>query len=47
MGTDVTGVMDEELTEELGRIVQRFRGKLVKVTITEVNENESKRGRKA
>jgi hypothetical protein len=24
--------MDEELTEELGKIAQRFRGKLVKVT---------------
>jgi hypothetical protein len=43
----LVGVMDEETVGELTKAAQRFRGKIVKVTIIEVKENELKRGRKA
>jgi hypothetical protein len=47
METALTGVMDEEMAEDLSKAAQRFRGKLVKVTIPEVNEQERKpRGRR-
>jgi hypothetical protein len=45
--TVLAGVMDEEMVGELTKAVQRFRGKVVKSTIIEVQENESKRGRKS
>jgi hypothetical protein len=45
--TALVGVMDEEMLGELTKAAQRFRGKMVKVTIIGVHENESKRGRKS
>jgi hypothetical protein len=45
--TALVGVMDEEMVGELTNAAQRFRGKIVKVTIIEVKESESKRGRKS
>ena len=40
METTLSGVMDDELIDELTKVAQRFKGKLVKVTIIEVNEQE-------
>jgi hypothetical protein len=47
METTLTGMMDEELTEELSRVGQRFRGKQVKITIQEVTDEPKSRQRKA
>jgi hypothetical protein len=47
METALTGVMDDEMIEELSKSAQRFRGKLVKIVIQEVNDQERKlRGRR-
>ncbi len=37
METQLTGVMDDELIDELQKIAQRFKGKIVRVVIQEVN----------
>jgi hypothetical protein len=42
----VTGVMNDELVEELQRIAQRFMGKQVKVIIQEFNGEEKSRRRR-
>jgi hypothetical protein len=47
METTLTGMMDEELTEELSKAAQRFRGKQVKITIEEVTDEPKSRGRKS
>jgi hypothetical protein len=47
METTLTGMMDEELTEELSKVAQRFRGKQVQITIEEVNDEPKSRGRKS
>ena len=46
METTLTGIMDEQLTEELAKVAQRFRGKQVKITIQEVHDEPRSRGRK-
>ena len=46
METTLTGMMDEDLTEEL-KVAQRFRGKQVKITIEEVIDEPKSRGRKS
>ena len=47
METTQTGMMDEELTEELSKAAQRFRGKQGKITIEEVTDESKSRGRKS
>jgi hypothetical protein len=47
METTLTGMMDEQLTEELSKVAQRFRGRQVKITIEEVNDEPKSRGRKS
>jgi hypothetical protein len=42
----LTGVMNDELVEELQRIAQRFTGKQVKVIIQEFNGEEKSRRRR-
>jgi hypothetical protein len=41
METARMGVRDDERIEALSKSAQRFRGKLIKVIIIEVSENES------
>lgn len=43
METQMTGVMDEEFIEELAKAAQRFKGKIVKVVLQEVNGQEKKK----
>jgi hypothetical protein len=47
MKTTLTGMMDEQLTEELSKVAPRFRGKQVEITIQEVHDEPKSRGRKS
>jgi hypothetical protein len=47
METTLTGMMDEQLTEELSKVAQRFRGRQVKITIQELTDESKSRGRKS
>jgi hypothetical protein len=38
METALTGVMDDEMAEELVKVVRRFKGRLDKVIIQEISE---------
>ena len=47
MSTELTGVMTDELIEQLQQIAQTFKGKTVRIVIQESNGDERKpRGRR-
>ena len=45
--TILPGVMDEQLTEELSKVAQRFRRKQEEITIQELTDDPTSSGRRS